>query len=100
ASHPLLHSFPSRRSSDLSQKLSAIDAFPKRIDLISVPLKTIPAVYFSINSNSNFARLFCMLTFFCIDAKIIKVNVCKIIYLFLRSEEHTSELQSRENLVC
>lgn len=33
-----------------SQKLSVMFAFPKRIDLISVPAKTIQAVYVSIIS--------------------------------------------------
>jgi hypothetical protein len=34
-----------------SQKLSVILAFPKRIDLISVPAKTIPAVNFRLFHN-------------------------------------------------
>src|SRR5690606_21137755 len=36
------------------------------------------------------------------DSVIVGVEITPIIdvYMFLRSEEHTSELQSRENLVC
>src|SRR5690606_41674928 len=32
--------------------------------------------------------------------RIIKENIGQKILVFVRSEEHTSELQSRENLVC
>src|SRR5690606_41925386 len=34
------------------------------------------------------------------DRRVKQVIVAAIIFSILRSEEHTSELQSRENLVC
>ena len=60
-----------------SQKLSEMEAFPIRMDLISVPVRTIPAVYLSRSSYSNFAFLFFMLMFFCIIAKGRYLNSLK-----------------------
>src|SRR5690606_42075362 len=73
--HPALHSFPTRRSSDLygSEPISSVSlgTFP---DWLSV--------------TEDFSQLPYSLEEIFGDAQPI------------RSEEHTSELQSRENLVC
>src|SRR5436309_15971034 len=70
-----LHSFPTRRSSDLSRQwvvsISASTSIPSRNRI------TISATVARSPTSSDRAS-----------------NV------ILRSEEHTSELQSRENLVC
>src|SRR5690606_18570304 len=58
-----------------SQKLSAIDALLLRMDFISVPVKTIPAVYVSIISYRKRAFLFCMLMVFCMGHKITQIYV-------------------------
>src|SRR5207302_9910926 len=63
--HPYLHSFPTRRSSDLLRRSRAL---PQRYATLPVQ-----QCYFDLAAAD-------------IDAQ--------------RSEEHTSELQSRENLVC
>src|SRR5436309_14252287 len=67
-----LHSFPTRRSSDLPSSLgtSAAAALPRKTSLISWP---------TVSSRAPSARRSAMSS---------------------RSEEHTSELQSRENIVC
>src|SRR5699024_12317469 len=71
--HPDLHSFPTRRSSDL-HAFRQVQAAPcqvgRRVDTIG-----------SISHRQVIRHL---------------INICGI----LRSEEHTSELQSRFDLVC
>src|SRR5690606_27449100 len=68
------------------------------ISLLMIPLQTSFEEYLFrgylmqgigvLTHNKNFAFV------------IIYIIISGIIYLSLRSEEHTSELQSRENLVC
>src|SRR5690606_41353407 len=92
SAHLDLPSFPTRRSSDLLAKTS------------SRPGKTQLINHFKINNN-----------WFLVDlpgygyakvSKSVKATFQKFITEYfehrkqLRSEEHTSELQSRENLVC
>src|SRR5690606_40153239 len=83
--YPVLHSFPTRRSSDLVQPLD--DLLPHLpIQLISIHPPTAPGVFR--------------------PGEVFSVGI--LVYIFPpvlrstsgRSEEHTSELQSRENLVC
>src|SRR5690606_41673717 len=76
AHHRALHSFPTRRSSDLAVMAS----YPLRV--------SISATFSRICASSSITRIFFIL--FTYAANIEKK----------RSEEHTSELQSRENLVC
>src|SRR5207302_9010814 len=73
--HRDLHSFPTRRSSDLgclsrssSEGSGAFEAFPDRVPFQRASAET--AAVRTLEGNA------------------------------IRSEEHTSELQSRENLVC
>src|SRR5690606_41755648 len=97
---PALHSFPTRRSSDLSPAVLT-DAAPMarrgavtaRLSL--VPTLLIPAANFSAAlwpSESPFrsSRM---------SAPTLTHMLATVAMPLLRSEEHTSELQSRENLV-
>src|SRR5690606_40409994 len=87
---PDLHSFPTRRSSDL-----------------------IFNMFFSLaaeNGKNGSAKVdkaaaICNATYICVFTRSSSVLISfqgssSARYLFPRSEEHTSELQSRENLVC
>src|SRR5690606_41697845 len=79
--HRDLHSFPTRRSSDLSLNASICSlrvlfsrfssSLVNDFSIISANKRALPAII-----SANFLEL------------------------LMRSEEHTSELQSRENLVC
>src|SRR5690606_41497174 len=73
-----LHSFPTRRSSDLMPPIFR-----------SMPFSPPPIVS---RSSANRPMIFGVL----IIIPVAGVSVC----VWQRSEEHTSELQSRENLVC
>src|SRR5690606_40268385 len=87
-----LHSFPTRRSSDLLPP----GYYPESNHL---PLPFFLAVLFNIQyllqSPGNPLQVFHFL-FFTYCRPIIP----SILKILARSEEHTSELQSRENLVC
>src|SRR5690606_41580656 len=84
--HPDLHSFPTRRSSDLAQNILTFrDCFPYSFLIVKI--------FTALLNISDFYR-------------IAQGNAAAV-WLFgagnhteERSEEHTSELQSRENLVC
>src|SRR5690606_41453998 len=88
--HPSLHSFPTRRSSDLygfagREKNIA----PERFDY-TARYQDLKKQLLNLSKNFNSA-------FF----ESIEPNFIEIHYNDqFRSEEHTSELQSRENLVC
>src|SRR5690606_40796362 len=90
------HSFPTRRSSDLSRLPSTRNTFqpgraspfggttPVKLCTCPAPLTKVPEVSPNVPiGNSTVAYAFI--------ASVTKG---------VRSEEHTSELQSRENLVC
>src|SRR5690606_41310300 len=80
--HIVLHSFPTRRSSDL--------AFPHDASPCLVKCQIVPS------SNQR-----CTATATGIGSlsSALRASACST-YAVARSEEHTSELQSRENLVC
>src|SRR5690606_41760953 len=78
--HRDLHSFPTRRSSDLKSVM----------DLI-LPLILSPLLNLVPNSSHGFMV-------HCLIPREIRRRSSSMSYF--RSEEHTSELQSRENLVC
>src|SRR5690606_40695123 len=96
--HHTLHSFPTRRSSDLARRFSGE----------SIPLSVLSSVlYYSGGVTRSEVDSFgitwgfrcspsggalCPIDLFCFS---LNVEECED-----RSEEHTSELQSRENLVC
>src|SRR5690606_40611421 len=94
-----LHSFPTRRSSDLGEDV--LYAFtPPTSGLITI----------SITSSSSLVGLFlyqdCPTVGTCVansassSGNQTLSNIFVTAGLTYRSEEHTSELQSRENLVC
>src|SRR5690606_42078277 len=85
--HLYLHSFPTRRSSDLEHKMfkDIINYFDKDDVMILNNTKVFPARLFG-NKEKTGAR--------------IEVFLLRELNEEQRSEEHTSELQSRENLVC
>src|SRR5690606_41868587 len=86
--HPVLPSFPTRRSSDLACFFSATlqPAFYYR-ELLGLPENT---VYIQVDSPFHAEQL------------VVKIShdLSTRYRDRSRSEEHTSELQSRENLVC
>src|SRR5207249_12109392 len=77
-----LHSFPTRRSSDLSDLFRLLNPEPV----------------------SRFSMYASMVSMF--KLSLLTLHSCSLLYvlgatiLFSRSEEHTSELQSRFDLVC
>src|SRR5690606_40379588 len=90
-SHPFLLSFPSRRSSDLLVKRYT-DHRRLRLALVVATGRTMDATATGGESKRDLAILLAgMAGWFAVRGGD---EVC------LRSEEHTSELQSRENLVC
>src|SRR5690606_41426518 len=78
-----LHSFPTRRSSDLAQLVGLIA-------VIHGEIRPLPVAQHA--QALEFASLVVDL--------LIGIGACLGLDLGHRSEEHTSELQSRENLVC
>src|SRR5207302_7141833 len=96
APQPYLHSFPTRRSSDLSTYSAATIASRKdfRLRLIvemktAPPGRTRPAKVAAMRAGDGTCSSISM-----------QVMTSKPPGAAARSEEHTSELQSRENLVC
>src|SRR5690606_41437598 len=81
--HLYLHSFPTRRSSDLflNSTLSKSQQKTVKTDLLEGRTKMLYVAPETLTKQEN-------ITFFS------DINIS------FRSEEHTSELQSRENLVC
>src|SRR5690606_42041970 len=98
ADHRALHSFPTRRSSDLRQR-STSKRISRRFNVDTIGLSSIASVIRSKNAGP-FLLTFDVL-FESFDeylevwegGSFTRDNIA-------RSEEHTSELQSRENLVC
>src|SRR5205085_9513292 len=79
-SHPHLHSFPTRRSSDLIIEAGAQDAF---VAVANKAVRIAGSIQHRKEMRGQLASVF--------DGKVL---------LVVRSEEHTSELQSQSNLVC
>src|SRR5690606_41692914 len=95
--HPHPHSFPTRRSSDLSN--TPFLTLPPSL-LLFVNVKHIaqhfsPPYFLPCDPASSFQR---QSRRWAISAERIR-NLHSLVQ-WRRSEEHTSELQSRENLVC
>src|SRR5690606_41644064 len=92
-SHRDLHSFPTRRSSDLGYSEvinSQITLGPKDIGEIRIFTPGGARVFLGADDSRQANELSYDTTFFKFAGN----------YFIGRSEEHTSELQSRENLVC
>src|SRR5690606_41179556 len=91
--HPDLHSFPTRRSSDLGL-LVAVTGVGTPVALSAATVHTFAHALFK-------ATLFMLVGI--IDREAGSRDIRELGGLrrvMPRSEEHTSELQSRENLVC
>src|SRR5690606_41379919 len=93
--HRGIHSFPTRRSSDLVQGVLAQTITGTVSDESGVPLPGVNIVEKGTNNgvSSDFDGNYSI---------TVSDGNATLVYssLGMRSEEHTSELQSRENLVC
>src|SRR5207249_6288907 len=97
---PSLHSFPTRRSSDLLQRSNA------RLEDQSEPLPESgsgdgldrPALGWSRTAGGM--RRYLVERFLFTFPTLFGVALVVFVLMRLRSEEHTSELQSRFDLVC
>src|SRR5690606_40986778 len=94
-----LHSFPTRRSSDLSEA--------EYHHSIEMPWEIVSTNADSVSHNSvywNPRVVKFLLADYEMYAESRKINYwafgVTLLCVGIRSEEHTSELQSRENLVC
>src|SRR5690606_39767410 len=91
--HTLLLSFPTRRSSDLGMSENALPIlardFERGDDLGQLACH--------VTVRSIVLRPRCLR---CVDIKARTLTEIPTRIVSRRSEEHTSELQSRENLVC
>src|SRR5690606_41408673 len=95
-----LHSFPTRRSSDLCQRLTPIFI---RADLSTVNCQRSTTYDLRSTVNQKKPRLSAGFSPFLKSLLIshsahVGSAMCVRSFFLLRSEEHTSELQSRENL--
>src|SRR5688572_32995787 len=84
--HQYLHSFPTRRSSDLT---TASNVF------------TPPRMTFAMARDGQFFKMAGRVhPRFHTPGNALLIHLGLMILMVLRSEEHTSELQSQSNLVC
>src|SRR5205823_8154469 len=98
--HPVLHSFPTRRSSDLGVANSGVDDSPTQTFLITVnavndaPVNVVPVAQATNEDTSK--------TFSSGGGNALSVSDVDVAETVggKRSEEHTSELQSLAYLVC
>src|SRR5690606_42131032 len=91
---PEHHSFPTRRSSDLSQIARGANKLGVKTDVLSLTPERVQRTIEIDGYLAHRARL---------DLQIASTGFSVsafVRFAQLRSEEHTSELQSRENLVC
>src|SRR5690606_41156636 len=98
--HLFLHSFPTRRSSDLySYSYSPLDSNNRSTCnslTISIASLTSPSITLGCSTPPRFTSM-------SIPPSLLTLSInnpCALPNRLKRSEEHTSELQSRENLVC
>src|SRR5690606_41761058 len=88
--HPALHSFPTRRSSDLLDVGAPFQMLAARPDIRQASFQLISAEQDVKAARASF-----------LPSVVLSPYVGLQTFSFnKRSEEHTSELQSRENLVC
>src|SRR5690606_40924824 len=93
--NPTLPSFPTRRSSDLDQKPVKLEVI--RTDILEQQIEVVNL----FSKELEYMRIDGFRRPFSHDIAEAVIHL-DLIYPFEsgRSEEHTSELQSRENLVC
>src|SRR5699024_11856508 len=99
--HPrVLHSFPTRRSSDLNSSIFVPLKF-KLFKFVNSPiLSGNPSIFVYLKSNSSRFVNFPILSGNSSIFALLKSNHLDSLTPLYRSEEHTSELQSRFDLVC
>src|SRR5690606_41698720 len=83
------HSFPTRRSSDLSTPMKSLDASQETLKAVGDTLEA-DRFFGAVGAWRSWAEQY---------DRIAAYHFAAILFS-PRSEEHTSELQSRENLVC
>src|SRR5207253_9320182 len=93
--HSALHSFPTRRSSDLQANLSTKLARAANLLRTRVDVELERQNRDLLTSMDRRHQLQLQL-----QATVEGLSVAAISYYVVRSEEHTSELQSRGHLVC
>src|SRR5690606_41881137 len=97
---PDIHSFPTRRSSDLGKNCLTVKLLIANCYTSSLPFST---DFLCAHNGGCHAKHSCQLSLqvynygFVRDGETLLATVP--VSILLRSEEHTSELQSRENLV-
>src|SRR5690606_40544908 len=94
--HQDLHSFPTRRSSDLNQYGRATEVIWQDGDIGSIRESLYSSLTHQFQNRLNVEAYGQAQA---VQVKNTHVAGSKLTYV-PRSEEHTSELQSRENLVC
>src|SRR5205085_11214723 len=99
AHHPDLHSFPTRRSSDLLQ-LSGHSAFFLQEDSVDPDLLSQAAVKATHSMGVEIRNHTAVQRMSSQNGNIEVVAEPERFFARVRSEEHTSELQSQSNLVC
>src|SRR5690606_39505517 len=86
STHPALHPFPTRRSSDLHILADLAHASPTMIDdILAIATRPVVVSHTGVRGTCDNNR---------------NLSDEHLRAIAARSEEHTSELQSRENLVC
>src|SRR5690606_42014057 len=98
SSYPVyLHSFPTRRSSDLNLATSLGSALVGTLYVLDEPS-------IGLHPRDNLKLITLLKNLRDIGNSVLVVehdpDMMKHADILIRSEEHTSELQSRENLVC
>src|SRR5207253_9156167 len=94
-----LHSFPTRRSSDLVSR--SVDATKFHLQREGyVEAMTSPQVVDAIRSGANGRIAVCLVEWSGASSQKLVIDWTLISDANSRSEEHTSELQSRGHLVC
>src|SRR5690606_41422802 len=87
---PHLHSFPTRRSSDLTTTSANVNI--TSVNYYILPYQSVSGLVLSLYNNAG--------TIIATSSTNTTLSAGASAITITRSEEHTSELQSRENLVC
>src|SRR5690606_41647377 len=90
-----VHSFPTRRSSDLSRDLEKV---PRNLVILREGRNLNDFLNLLVNGLSTGMLIFLLASGLTLIFGLM--SVLNFAHGGFRSEEHTSELQSRENLVC
>src|SRR5690606_41790386 len=94
SSHRHLHSFPTRRSSDLQQVAGGAAEVSSGVAQVADGVAPLEAGAQDLAAGAEQLKT---------GSATLQAGIVRLapgIQQYVRSEEHTSELQSRENLVC